>query len=116
VSKAETEKGLASLRRQATAELESLGRERDRLVRLIEFIDEYAINGSGRSARPRRRRKRPRRLSLLEVIQERPGVRTSMLAMMAGRSSEEVSDELEGYEERGFVRRERLGWCISDNG
>jgi hypothetical protein len=114
MSRLEAAKALRGLRRKALAELERLDRERGQVEQLIEFIDEYAPSGRGSAPKSRRPRQRRRPASLLEVVRERPGVRTSMLAMVADRPAEEVAAELAGYERSGAVRREGLGWRALD--
>lgn len=81
------------------------------MKRLIAFIDEYT------GAKPPKTRKRPRKQragkpSLLEVIGERPGVRTTMLAMVTGREVDEVAERLARHKEGGEIERDGLGWRL----
>lgn len=103
---------LASLRRSVAAELRRLGEERARLERLTALIDEYAPRRrTTQKARSGSRAKPP---SLLELIRQSPGIRASMLAMLTGRTSEEIAAELAAEEKRGVVARSGLGWLEVD--
>ena len=105
------ERELRRLRDRAEAELDHLADERVRLERLIALIDERTA--SPRMKRKRRQRTNPRQTPLLELIRQRPGIRTSMLAMVTKRSSEDVAAELADAEARGTVARRGLGWCVT---
>jgi hypothetical protein len=101
VNRTETEHELRALRRRAEDEL-------NRIAGLIEFIDDYA--GELPRKPPAASRRRGSSPSLLKIIQERPGVRGSMLAMVAERDWDEVAEELKELEREGRVQRQGLGW------
>jgi hypothetical protein len=108
-------RSLRALRTRAVSELELVEDERSRLSRLIALIDEHEDGKPAPRRAPKRRRKRPRRApSLLEVIEQRPGVRASMLAMVANREVDDVHAELNGLEREGRVERHGLGWRLVD--
>ena len=108
MSRAEAEGALGRLRPLAVAEIARLDLERRKLLSLIEFIDEYA---SGRKVRPRRRRSQP--ASPAALIAERPGIRTTMIAMVLARPSEDVAAQLREEERCGRIERQGLGWRVS---
>lgn len=111
MSQAKTSASLSALGRRAQIELEQLEDRRRRLEYLIEFIDEY---GTGKPKRAQRKRRRQGPPSLLEVIDSRPGVRGSMLAMVVDRSLEEVGAELQRLEREGHIHRDGLGWSTGN--
>jgi hypothetical protein len=105
----EFQAALRRLSRDARDELRRLEEDKGRLVRLLTFIDDYL----GDVKRPPKRRPRPRKhgqVSLIDEIKARPGIRTSMLAMVTSREPEELAEELTAYAEKGRIRREGLGW------
>lgn len=104
------ERELLKLRDQAEVELGRLIDERVQLEHLIELIDEYSPPSSRRK-RKRLPRSRPRQVPLLELVRQRPGIRTSMLALVTARTTEDVAAELAAEEARGVVARLGLGWC-----
>jgi hypothetical protein len=112
VDRATSNEAFRTLRSRAQAELEQLQQQQQTLERLIEFVDEYTSTKSRPAPKPRRRRRR-RPTSLIEVIRERPGIRTSMLAMVVDRPSEEIAGELVGHEQEGTICRDGLGWRIA---
>jgi len=113
VDEIQAKQALRALRSRAHHELQRLDGERQRVQTLIEFIDEYASDAPAPTPKPRRpRRQRP--LSLLDTIRERPGIRTSMLAMIADRPSGQIAEELAGHERSGKIQRQGLGWIVAN--
>lgn len=112
MDEAETKRALRALRDRADRDLRRLDEERRRIKRLIVFIDEYATDAPAQAPKPQRSRRR-HPTSLLDAIRERPGIRTSMLAMIADRPSEEVAEELAAHERDGEIQRQGLGWRLA---
>lgn len=108
---------LRSLRVRAIVDLERAEEERRRLQRLIAFIDDFIEDPhpSPPRARSKRRRPPPPAEPLLDVIQQRPGVRASMLALVSGREVDDVLAELHEHELAEKVERQGLGWRIAED-
>lgn len=110
MSRAETERALRDVRKQASAELDMLEDERHQLERLIAVINEYLGTDAHHVNRAEMRTHRRTKLTAIDTVREQPGVRTSMLAMVLDRPWESVADELKELERQGRVRREGRRW------
>jgi hypothetical protein len=94
---------LQRLRAEALTEIDRLDAERRSLKHLVAVVDRYLkpVRRTRRAAIPP---------SPLDVIHERPGVRSSMVATALSRDIDDVAGEIQALELSGRIRRDGLGW------
>jgi hypothetical protein len=114
LSRSEAESQLSDLRGEAIAEIKALDLKRERLVGLVDFIDDYASSTSTQSKRRPKREASQASTSVVDLVGKRPGIRTSMVAMVVGRPVDDVASELRKWESEEVVARKGLGWRVTD--
>jgi hypothetical protein len=82
--------------------LDELDAERSRVADALQALVPAAT--SARIAKP----------SIIEALETSPGARSSMLALVCGRSTASVAAEIEKLAEAELVERDGLGWRLRD--